>query len=506
MLDPSTPSRHAGSHWSGPSIDDTLHEARASVSESFAWKSAAATAVVAFLLALLVQAVVLQRFANSGDEYAYLWQAMAFARGAVTAETPEPREAFRFNHIGDKDGRRFSKYSPGWPLLLAAGVAAGVPWVVNPLLAALALAGIYRLGCSWVGQRAAMLGTAFTACSPFFLLNAASFHSHPSCLFALTLLALSLSWAIERPHPAAFLVAGASFGLAFLIRPFTALLLGVPLLIGLGKDALATDGSSHPVDRSRVARLAWFVLGGLPFALFLIAVNRAVTGSWFVLSWTYFDPQEKIGFGVHGHTLGRGLRIMIRLCAEGVLYTSLFSPVLLAAARWRVPARRWLLWTLLLAPIAGHVLWWSDGGNRYGPRFYFEALLPFTLLAGVGLERILAVRRSRVALLAGVGVAAVLFVRLSADIHDRIYQRRGVYRTVEAAGLRRALVLMKTASGDMSRPDLTRNPPDYRGADVLYALSRGPLDREVLSSRPDRAAYYYQWTPEGGILWPARAD
>jgi 4-amino-4-deoxy-L-arabinose transferase-like glycosyltransferase len=465
-----------------------------------AWRSAALVVPCAFLLAVVVQVVVLQRFPNSGDEYAYLWQATAFAHGEVSAETPQPQDAFRLNHVGDRNGRRFGKYPPGWPLLLAAGVAAGAPSLVNPLLAALALAGVYRLACSFVGPRAALLGTIFTGSTPFFLLNAASYFSHPACLFSLTVLALALCWTIERRGPLPLIVAGAGFGLAVLVRPYTALLVGVPLLLGLGKDVFFTPG---PRRRPFATSLLWFIAGGVPFALLLAMVDRAVTGSWLTLAWTYFDPEETIGFGVHGHTLARGMRITARLCGEGVLYTSLFSPVLLVAALGRLTNRRWLLWTLLAVPIIGHVFWWSHGGNRYGPRFYFEALLPFTMLAGVGLERLLAMRRARVPLLAAAVVASIAFVVLCAGFRTEIYQRRDVYRTVDGAGLQNALVLLTTASGDMSRTDLTRNPPDWRGANVLYALSRGTLDIELLRHYPARAAYYSGSTPEGGRLWPA---
>src|SRR5687767_13939060 len=143
--------------------------------EASAWRRSAFIVLPVFVAALLVHVLVLQRFANSGDEYAYVWQATAFSEGHVTALSPQPAEAFKQNHLGDADGRRFSKYPPGWPVLLALGTRIGLPGVVNPLLAALALAGIYRLACSWVGRRAAACGALVIGSSPFFLLNAGSF-------------------------------------------------------------------------------------------------------------------------------------------------------------------------------------------------------------------------------------------------------------------------------------------------------------------------------------------
>ena len=476
-----------------------------SIAEPTAWKRAVLVIPVAFVLALFAHVVIIERFPNSGDEYAYLWQATAFASGHITAASPEPQDAFRLNHVGDVNGKRFSKYPPGWPLLLAGGVWLGAPGLVNPLLAALALAGIYRLACSWVGRRAAALGTAVTATSPFFLLNAGSYHSHPSCLFAVTSLALALTWAEEQPGPVPMLLAGASFGLAVLIRPYTALLLSVPLLVAFGPTLLLgprAEGRNTTRSHGRWLSPVWFGLGGLPCLLFLLTVDRAVTGSWWLLPWTYFDASETWGFGPYGHTFVRGVRTAIRLCGEGVLYTSFVGAILLALSAGQTVRHRRLLWVLLVAPIVGYVFWWSNGGNRYGPRFYFEALVPFTLLVGVGLDRLTKMPRSRGYITAGAAVVAAVLVVLAVDAHRVIDARRDLYRTVERAGLRRAVVLVTTGSGDFVRIDLTRNLPDVERADVLYGLSRGELDREVQQAFPERSIYRYSWAPTGGTVTP----
>jgi hypothetical protein len=281
-----------------------------------------------------------------------------------------------------------------------------------------------------------------------------------------------------------------------LIRPFSALLLGLPMLVAF----------TPSLVRGRARNLLLFGLGGLPCAVFLALVNVSVTGAWWRMAWSQYDVSETLGFGPYGHTLLDGLKTMVRLAAEGVLYTSLFGALLLAVGwRCRFPRRR-LATILLLAPIVGHVFWWSHGGNRYGPRFYFEALLPFTLFAGLGLERVLRWGRIRSVAIVGcaawVTIASLLMVRA----HRQVHGRRDVFRTVEAAGLTHAVVLLTTASSDMVRIDLTRNPPDFWRAPVLFALARGPLDRQLKQAYPDRTFYFYRWTPEGGILQPAHLE
>ncbi len=473
---------------------------RTPVVDAPAWRRAALIVPVAFAAALLVHVYVLQGFANSGDEFAYVWQANAFAEGRVTAESPQPVEAFRQNHLGDVDGRRFSKYPPGWPLLLAVGARAGWPGLVNPLLAALALAGIYRLACSWVGPRAAAFGVLVTGLSPFFLLNAGSYHSHPACLFALTGLALSLAWANERPGSWPLLLGGACFGLAVLVRPYTALLIGLPLIVGLGhpiiQNARAADRSAWPLG-------AWFALGGAPALAVLLGVNMAATGSAWTLAWNQFDSSEALGFTSYGHSLWRGLKTAVVLCGEGVVYTSFVAVPLLLASRRQAVAHRRLLWLLLVAPIVGYAFWWSHGGNRYGPRFYFEALLPLTLLVGAGLGHLARTRYAWGVITATAIAIVASGVVLGHRAYTQVLARRDVYRVVDAAKLDRAVVLLKTASADMERLDLNRNPPSFRDAPVLFGMATPNLDREVAVANPGRQVFYYEWRETGGQLSPA---
>src|ERR1700737_1997107 len=97
-----------------------------------------------FLLeALFVYFVLTQRYPISGDDYSYMYQAKLFASGKLYAEDPiyDPTLPFydcvETNCLKDDQGHRFSKYPPGWPILLAVGAKLRAPWLVDPLLGAL---------------------------------------------------------------------------------------------------------------------------------------------------------------------------------------------------------------------------------------------------------------------------------------------------------------------------------------------------------------------------------
>src|SRR5207237_6465612 len=122
------------------------------------------------------------------------------------------------------DGRWFGKYPPGWPLLLALGVVARAPWVVDPILGGLSLLLLYLIGRDVyrprVGLTAALLGLA----APFFIFLSGSMMAHASGFF-FTLLGV---WCLRRADTARrpllwSIAAGLAFGAVFLIRPYSAL-------------------------------------------------------------------------------------------------------------------------------------------------------------------------------------------------------------------------------------------------------------------------------------------
>ena len=99
----------------------------------------AALCVAMFVLASTVAWGVFEAMPHLKDEHAYLFQAKVFAQGRITNPAPPMAEAFFVPYVVTRDGQQFGKYPPGYPLLLAAGVVLGRPWVVNALPAALGI-------------------------------------------------------------------------------------------------------------------------------------------------------------------------------------------------------------------------------------------------------------------------------------------------------------------------------------------------------------------------------
>ena len=196
---------------------------------------------------------------HSEDEAAYLFQAQVFAQNRLVVPSPPLSDAFWSPFVLDVDGRRFSKYPPGYPLLLQFGVRAGMPWLVNALLGALTVALV-----SWLAQlfycRARtscyipLLAALLLLTTPGFLFQSGLLLSHAASLFWTTLSLLGLV-GVARGHSWLALAVGACLGLVFITRPYAGLAVGLvaggfllvlvvrgelrwPVLLGLAAGAL----------------------------------------------------------------------------------------------------------------------------------------------------------------------------------------------------------------------------------------------------------------------------
>jgi 4-amino-4-deoxy-L-arabinose transferase-like glycosyltransferase len=259
--------------------------------------------LLALLAAARVATDVFDRVPHLEDEVAYLFQARTIAAGRLVAPAPARPEFFEMPFVVVRDGQWFGKYPPGYPAVLALGVLAGQPWLVNPLLGALAVGLVYLLGRRLYGAPTGLLAAVLAVASPFFLLQAGSSMSHVACLvWALAFLLL-----FERARqgsPAAALLAGGALGALFLSRPLTAVGVGLPCALWAALDILQA--------RRRLPDYLPTLLGLLPFVASLLAYNLQTTGdplrSAYELWWSF----DRWGFGEGigpggGHTLEQGL-------------------------------------------------------------------------------------------------------------------------------------------------------------------------------------------------------
>lgn len=459
---------------------------------------AVAVVLVTLAVCLGVAALVLERFPNSADEYGDLFLAETLSRGRLWNEIPEHAEFFSVIHIGQKDGKWVARFPPGWPAVLALGGLLRLPaWALNPLIAALTLALLYRFAERFVGRGAGPIAAALMAVSGFFVFTSASYRSHGVAAFWILAGAYLLARYVEASLGRHALLSGLAFGLAFATRPYTALLCALPVLSYL---VAQRHGRA-------LGPLGLMALGAVPGVAGLLLYNHAVTGDPFVLVTTWLDPGEGLGFR-YGHTAWIGAVHAARRLGAFVEWTNpalLFVFVACAVRLFR--ARPWGLfaWISLVLPAlaAGHFFYHAFGGTQYGPRFYYEAY-PFVVLVVVHgvvhrspAETGAALRWSRRALLAGWVFAACTLPFTALRLNGVVSERQDLFDLVRRQGLHNAVVFIASPTGrtwPMPVQDLLRNGTQI-GGDVIYAHDRGGRNALLREAYPGRAHYRYVRDP-----------
>lgn len=485
----------AGIAWAGAALVTGFVLKRRESGKPLPARQATASVIALCAVALLIIAtLVLERFPNSADEYAYLFQAETLSHGQLWNEATPLPDHFRLIHIAQRDGKWVSRFPPGWPAMLSALAWARIPmWLLNPSMGLVVL-GLAVLLFTELGlKRAAPIAVAALATSPFFLFNAASYFNHVSCLAFLMVAAWLATRYRKNGATSEALGVGLALGIAFTIRYYTAALVAVPLLIYL------VSAQPH-----RHARAVVFVcLGGaLPVAL-LLAYQAAITGSPWLMVTRWVDPTEGLGF-VKGHTPARAVEALILHLGRLVVWASPALLFLLAGIAWSRKASVWVWVTVgaFVACLLGHAFYYNIGGNQYGPRFYFEGWALATLGAVAWAfqdQSVTAQRLPRFAVLFAV-FAGVFTLPLHAYHEHRVVEERlDLERLVEREELEDAIVIVSDGTGVARRMppyDLTRNGTALDG-EILYVLDLGAdTPRQLRAHFPKRQLFRYRRAPD----------
>jgi hypothetical protein len=462
--------------------------------------------------------------ASSADPSAYVSHAALIDSGRLTLEEPLARSVdwheatWTFTPLGYRPGREPGTLVPGYPLGLPFVMAAARrltgeygPFLVGPLLAALAVLATYATAASWATPRAGAIAAVLLASSPIVQFQTVQ---PMSDVPAMAWWALALACAMRRT-PLASLGAGALTGLAVLTRPNLAPLGAVVAAVTLGWPRMS---STSPFE---VRRLVTFLAGGVPAALMQATLQRHLYGSPFRSG--YGDVSDFFAVGNIWPNVGDYSRRL--LTGEGPALTLAVVALATVAIRRSPALSRSALALLELAAAAAAVVLaiylpygvFPDWGSL---RFLMPVLpLAFAALgalASEALDRVASPARG-VALLASLTLLVSLNVTHAAQQSAyalRDYEAR--YRTVGLylAASQASNTVIVTSQQSGSAHFYTGLPVvrwDLLAVDLetalarLRALGRRPVlvvedwERPVLRQR-------FPSGPIAGLDWPPRAD
>jgi hypothetical protein len=289
----------------------------------------------------------------------------------------------------------YSVQAPGWAAVLAAFQEIGVPkervtWLIAS--ATLFLVGLIGL-CSG-GLPVGTMSILSLAHNQFFDEMSKTLWAHPVCmLFLAAALALLLLYPSLHPrYERKFLVAiGAALGLMMLARPLT----GVSAALGVGIIvAVRCRGRSL---RWSIASLALLALGPAIAASIYGLFNLLTTGdAWLNGYELVHGPGHNPGFnrispaGV-AHTPERAVMLLqhhVRHLLQFVVPSPWCFFGALAVLVVRQYERHSIALLLVLCAVwLGAATYWSSS-YFVGPRFYYESLVPVTVLIAVAMWRL----------------------------------------------------------------------------------------------------------------------
>lgn len=490
----------------GASEDDGLRPST-SWRDPFAWRLAAFSTSAAAVLAI----VSYQRHPHVPDELAYLIHARYFAHGLLAMPAPPVPAAFDVDLMSLEPTRWFSPVPPGWPAVLAIGAWFGVPWLVNPVLAGVAVLLLYAFLGELYSRRVARWGTLFLAVSPWFLFLAMSFMTHILSLVCVLLAALGIARARRTGSMAWAFAGGLGVGAQSLIRPLDGLMVGAAMAawaIGIGG------------RRLRVPALATLLLGTVLAGAAVFPYNTALAGSPLRfpinvytdrlygpnsnaygfgkdrgLGWA-FDPNPGHGpvdalinadlntFGINTDLFGWGTGSL-------VLVTLLVATGTVAGADWLMVAFGGVIFT-------GYFFYYFSGGPDFGARYWFPVIVPLVALSARGLARLERMAGPRAALGIMVMTALALAIFVPWRAVDKYHWYRGMRPDVRelaaAHGFGRDLVLVTGSRFPDFASAAAENPVDLTGPAPVYAWNRSPdVQAALLRAFADRRV----WIVEG---------
>ena len=464
-------------------------------------------AAFATVVAATLNVTAYHRHPHVPDEVVYLYNARYFSEGMLTVPPAPVPDAFEVDLMEYEPTRSYSPMAAAWPAFLSLGVAAGAPWLVNPLLAgANILLAWALLGHLWA-PRVARIATALLAVSPWFLFLGMSFMTHQLTLTCVLVAALGVVHARRTGRLRWGLMAGAAVGATSLIRPLDGAIVGALMAawsVGLGG------------ARLRFAPLAALLAAAVAVGALVLPYNQALTGDPLAVPINaYFDRHYAPNANAYGFGPDRGVGWTIdpnlgHSPIDGVINTNLnvfglttelfgWSTGSLIFVAWLVCSggvRRedWPMLVFIAAFITAYFFYYFSGGPDFGARYWFPIIVPLAVLTARGMEALERSTGARVWFVAAALSVMAMTIYVPWRAMDKYHHFRNMRADLRDLSEQHAfgadLVLVRGVRFPDYASAFAHNPVDLRSAVPIYAWDRNADTRAaVLSAYSDRRVW-----------------
>lgn len=464
------------------------------------------------LLAALVCVFVLDRRMGSADEWAYTFQAAAFAKAHAFATSARCQNYLQSTWVFESSGRLFSQYPPGWPLVMAPLVWLHAVWLAGPLSTGLMACGMGRLARSAArclgrhdappsARTIALAGTWAAVLSMFatsILLNGASRFPH---VWVVALYAWSLEGLMQIATPGLSrdaqarwgAVLGASAVLSLASRPADG------AFVGIGLAVLFVYWLVRGNIGWRAVAAAAMTFGAIGFLVLFIL--RLQLGTWFHTAYSLLPTMQPAFVMKYSKPAPDQWRYGLPLAVGSYCWWPCSVPVGMAGlamlrGRSKGLAVGIALGTLPFAAYLEFLEFTRSADFEYGPRYFSVLLVPMAVGSGLALAPLTAaalehVTQGRTVFARGAPLGLALFAAVSGWLRivplewpaavEHAKRHSAVDRAIEEAQLEDAVVIIKSGTTGFWDLDLTTNYPVdlYPDQPVIKAVEKGDLDAAV---------------------------
>ena len=355
--------------------------------------------ILIFITLALIAYFPFHNYPYCMDEYNYLYQAKIFTKGKLFIEVPEKFESFRELYMVLKDNKLFSKYPPGFPLVLSIGVLLNITGLINPLIALITLITLYFFVKTLLGTKYGLLSVILMSTTPYFLGYSASYFSQPTSLLLTTLIFFLLrKYELTSKDIFLFLL-GLVSGYSVLTRPLDSFCVLVPsylYLIYILYKRKDLKKASYPI-------LTFITIFGL-----FLTYNYILTGKISIATYPIVTGEFRV---VDPHTEGffENLKsISISYIRNGVKYipklllryllipTALFVPLFAIFGFFKFKSKwKWILILNFLMLIFFYNFHGGYGWPQYGARYYYSGFISLVILATVGFKHFIEMLKNK---------------------------------------------------------------------------------------------------------------
>jgi 4-amino-4-deoxy-L-arabinose transferase-like glycosyltransferase len=441
----------------------------------------------------------------------------------LTTHPPPVSESFKYALIINNANTFTGHYHLGHPFFLALGIwLLHTPYLFPVLFAVFLPFLIYAIAQLFFNREVISAISAFLlSMSPFFLFTSSTLLSHSEAAFFLVLFIwlFFLSFKTRKTLKKVLFkgIAGICIGLVFNTRPLTAIAFAIPIMI------FSLLQMVKRKDRDYFGYAAMLV-GGLLLLSITFWYNYYVTGSYFSFPYQKYNQIERLGFGPiiynYSHTIIKGINNGT-ICLLKLFFFTFGSPIGFLFFFPYVVKKKWIkeeivLFGIILSVMVLYIFYYGAGVSDTGPVYFYELLIPVSLLSGRGVVLIhdylkKTIKNSRRFIPSLLIVITVLcyttfFPEKAITLRNLTSQINEPYRLIKKNNIHRAVIFIHS----LPQVGWVYNPPIYlpgSDPDIIYCyLNEGPVNEKVLQAFPNRNYYIITYDGEKSTLYPTTPE